>query len=218
MWEEPRPERLREVGGERRGVGVWVLVAALAILGVTAILLNSGAQDLIRAFIEHGSRFAPVAEKESPAPATQSDAAEPEAAPGSGRAVLGPANARQGDAGVLEGLAALYPDLADPLLAVVGRLYDLHALTRQNYYHPNMLGSWSIKAVLPTIAPELDYSTVGEIHEGGAASEAFLELLDPTVSPVRREALRKALVDYCKLDTLALVRLSSILANMPMAR
>ena len=79
--------------------------------------------------------------------------------------------------------------------------------------HPDMKGSWSIKAVLPTIAPDLDYSTVGEIQEGGAAFEAFLELLDRPLALARRADLRKDLLDYCKLDALALVRLTSALAG-----
>ena len=37
---------------------------------------------------------------------------------------------------------------------------------RVNYYHPDMLGSWSIKAVLPTIAPDMDYSLLEGIQEG----------------------------------------------------
>jgi hypothetical protein len=115
--------------------------------------------------------------------------------------------------GVLETLDGLYPDLGPVLGAVIERLYDLYPLTRQNYYHPNMKGSWSIKAVLPTIAPELDYANVGEIQEGVAASEAFLELMDPALEATRRAEIRRALLDYCKLDTLALVRLTSALAQ-----
>ena len=45
-----------------------------------------------------------------------------------------------------------------PLQAIMGRLVDLHPVTRENYYHPDMLGSWSIKAVLPTVAPDMDYA------------------------------------------------------------
>lgn len=37
---------------------------------------------------------------------------------------------------------------------------------KAHYYHPDMLGSWSVKAVLPTIAPELDYASLTGIREG----------------------------------------------------
>ncbi|MGB5589330.1 MAG: DUF2779 domain-containing protein [Gammaproteobacteria bacterium] len=108
---------------------------------------------------------------------------------------------------VLTDLAALFPDLADDLNGIIQRLYDLHPLTRANYYHPDMKGSWSIKAVLPTLATELDYGALGEIQEGTAASEAFLEMMRADTGENRRRTLRDNLLAYCKLDTLALVEL-----------
>ena len=65
--------------------------------------------------------------------------------------------------GVIANLADMFPDIAGELQAIINRLVDLHPVTKANYYHPDMLGSWSIKAVLPTIAPEMDY----ELLEGG---------------------------------------------------
>jgi hypothetical protein len=59
---------------------------------------------------------------------------------------------------VIEGLIDMYPDLEEPLQKIINRLWDLHPIVKQNYYHPKMLGSWSIKAVLPCIAPQMDYS------------------------------------------------------------
>ena len=59
---------------------------------------------------------------------------------------------------VIEGLMDLFPDLAGPLDAIIDRLFDLFPVVKLNYYHPDMLGSWSIKAVLPTIAPAMDYA------------------------------------------------------------
>jgi hypothetical protein len=112
------------------------------------------------------------------------------------------------EAGVLKTLSALYPDLAPRLEAVAARLYDLHPVVKANYYHPDMLGSWSIKAVLPTLAPELSYSALGEVQEGNAASDAFMEMMAPETSGERRAALREDLLRYCALDTLAMVRLA----------
>ena len=113
---------------------------------------------------------------------------------------------------VLTDLAALFPDLADDLNGIIQRLYDLHPLTRANYYHPDMKGSWSIKAVLPTLATELDYGALGEIQEGTAASEAFLEMMRTDTGENRRRTLRDNLLAYCKLDTLALVELVGALS------
>jgi hypothetical protein len=108
---------------------------------------------------------------------------------------------------VLRELAARYADLAAPLAAVAERIVDLHPPTRQHYYHPAMQGSWSIKAVLPTVAPDLSYASLGDVQDGLAAQTAYVEAIAPATSDTRRAALRKALLDYCRQDTLALVRL-----------
>lgn len=117
------------------------------------------------------------------------------------------------EAGVLRTLATLYPDLAPRLEAVRDRLFDLYPLVKANYYHPDMLGSWSIKAVLPTVAPDLDYGALGEVQDGNAASDAFTEIMGRETSEARRAALRTDLLRYCKLDTLAMVRLAAALGR-----
>ena len=71
-----------------------------------------------------------------------------------------------------------------------------------------MKGSWSIKALLPTIAPEMDYALLDGIQEGGAAQTAYLEATDPQTSAERRKELRTQLLRYCAHDTLAMVRVA----------
>jgi hypothetical protein len=115
--------------------------------------------------------------------------------------------------GVIEGLAAMFPDLAAPLLAIVARLVDLHPVTKANYYHPDMLGSWSIKSVLPTIAPDMDYSALDGIREGTEASTAYLEAIHPATDSGRKEELRRNLSKYCRHDTEAMVRLLRFFAQ-----
>ena len=56
----------------------------------------------------------------------------------------------------LNELASRFADLQPAVQQVIERLVDLLPITRQYYYHPDMRGSWSIKAVLPTIAPNLN--------------------------------------------------------------
>lgn len=114
---------------------------------------------------------------------------------------------------VLRELAAMFPDLAVPLEKIIDRLVDLHPITKANYYHPDMRGSWSIKAVLPTIAADLSYSDLGEVREGAAAADAFLEILHSQTSEERRRQLRVDLSAYCAQDTLALVRLADFLGG-----
>jgi hypothetical protein len=108
---------------------------------------------------------------------------------------------------VLDGLAARFADLAAPLNAAIARLVDLHPPTKQHYEHPALNGSWSLKAVLPTVAPDLDYTKLPEVHDGLGAQRAYVEASAPGTPAPRRDALRRALLDYCRQDTLALVRL-----------
>ncbi len=108
---------------------------------------------------------------------------------------------------VISGLIERFPDLEEPLQAIIDRLVDLHPPTQQFYYHPAMAGSWSLKAVLPTIAADMRYSELQGIQEGTAASEGYLEAMQPDTSPERKAELKQQLLQYCKFDTAALVRL-----------
>ncbi|MFQ5759422.1 MAG: DUF2779 domain-containing protein, partial [Acidiferrobacterales bacterium] len=112
---------------------------------------------------------------------------------------------------VIQGLAEMFPDLADKLSALVDRLFDLYPITKEHYYHPAMKGSWSLKAVLPTVAPDLDYGALGEVQEGMAAGRAYLEIIGKQTDSKRRLELITSLTEYCKLDTLAMVRLARFL-------
>jgi hypothetical protein len=114
---------------------------------------------------------------------------------------------------VLQGLIARYPDLEASLQAIVDRLVDLHPPTQQFYYHPAMAGSWSLKAVLPTIASEMDYKELEGIQEGTAASEGYLEAIQPDTSEQRKGELKEQLLAYCKFDTEGLVRLVQFLGS-----
>ena len=108
---------------------------------------------------------------------------------------------------VIEGLSEMFPDLAEPLQRIIDRLYDLHPVVKANYYHPDMLGSWSIKAVTPTINPDMDYSTLEGIKEGTAASDGYLEAINPETDMVRKLELEEQLLRYCKFDTEAMVEI-----------
>ncbi|MCZ8093067.1 MAG: DUF2779 domain-containing protein [Acidovorax sp.] len=109
-------------------------------------------------------------------------------------------------------LAALYPDLAERLEAINDRVIDLLPLTRESYYHPHMRGSWSIKAVLPTVAPDLDYGEIA-VSNGTAAQTAYAEIVHPATTDARRQLLTEGLREYCTLDTLAMVRLAHFLSE-----
>ncbi|MCL4744339.1 MAG: DUF2779 domain-containing protein [Burkholderiaceae bacterium] len=104
-----------------------------------------------------------------------------------------------------------FPDLAESIGRIMNRIVDLRPLAERSYYHPQMMGSWSIKSVIPTIAPELDYAALGEVQEGGQAQVAYLEAIHPNTLPERRQSIERDLTAYCARDTLAMVRLARFL-------
>ena len=108
---------------------------------------------------------------------------------------------------VLRELGERYPDLEPALAALIERLVDLHPLMKQYYYHPDMHGSWSIKAILPTIGAGIDYTSLDEVRDGEDAQTAYLEAIHADTCAERRATLRRELLDYCGLDTRALVKL-----------
>lgn len=114
---------------------------------------------------------------------------------------------------IINGLIQRFPDLAGPLTAIVDRLIDLAPPTREHYYHPDMRGSWSLKAVLPTIAGDMQYSELLGIQEGTAASEGYIEAIDPATTTQRKAQLEEQLLRYCKFDTEAMIRLVRFLGS-----
>jgi hypothetical protein len=110
-------------------------------------------------------------------------------------------------------LAARFPDLAEALLALNARVVDLLPIVRERYYHPAQQGSWSIKRVLPAIAPDLGYAQLDGVQDGGAAMHAYLEAIAADTAPARRQQLESQLLAYCHLDTLAMVRLWQFLTD-----
>ncbi|MXX40756.1 MAG: DUF2779 domain-containing protein [Gemmatimonadetes bacterium] len=114
---------------------------------------------------------------------------------------------------ILNALATRYPDLAEDLHKLIERLVDLLPIVQRTYYHPDMLGSWSIKNVLPTVAPHLDYGSLGEVQDGNAAGTAYLRIINPETDKAECQRLVRELLAYCKLDTLAMVELVKYLSS-----
>lgn len=104
-------------------------------------------------------------------------------------------------------LAARFPRMARALLALNERVVDLLPLARDHYYHPSQQGSWSIKAVLPALCPDLQYGDLDGVQDGGMAMAAYLQALSPHTTQARKAEIERQLLAYCALDTYALVRL-----------
>lgn len=112
--------------------------------------------------------------------------------------------------GRLKELAAFFPDLSVHLLNIADHLVDLIEPFREGYYYlPAMGGSLSIKSVLPALFPndpQFDYHNLsGGVQNGGEAMTVFPKIKG--MSEPQKSQTRKALLDYCKLDTLAMVKI-----------
>ncbi|HEY6435813.1 MAG TPA: DUF2779 domain-containing protein, partial [Ignavibacteriaceae bacterium] len=106
----------------------------------------------------------------------------------------------------LNEIARDFPKYADEIEKLVSRIKDLMVpFQKKHYFAPGMKGSYSIKAVLPSLVPELSYDEL-EINEGGLASIAYESLQTETDLMFIAE-IREQLLEYCKLDTFGMVRI-----------
>ncbi|HEO99422.1 MAG TPA: DUF2779 domain-containing protein [Epsilonproteobacteria bacterium] len=114
-------------------------------------------------------------------------------------------------------LATCDSNRSKELLALNERFLDLIVPFRNGgYYHPDFNGSFSIKSVLPALFPgdpELDYKKLGSVQNGGDAMDTFAKL-HLLKYPSKREAIRADLLAYCRLDTLAMVRIWEMLRQL----
>lgn len=106
----------------------------------------------------------------------------------------------------LKEIADAFPKYKKEIDERIHRIKDLMLPFQKKYYYTyKMQGSYSIKYVLPALIPELSYDEL-EINEGGLASIAFESLFYET-DLMRIADFRKNLLEYCKLDTFAMVKL-----------
>jgi predicted RecB family nuclease len=106
----------------------------------------------------------------------------------------------------LSELAVWLPEFAEQIEKIQRRLWDLLPVIRNHVYHPAFGGSFSLKAVLPALVPELTYEGMA-VANGQDAGLAWEALVWGTVNQGERDSIRKSLLEYCGLDTLALVKL-----------
>jgi hypothetical protein len=110
-------------------------------------------------------------------------------------------------------LAERFPRLRPALLSINERVVDLLKVAKQHYYHPGQQGSWSIKKVLPAVAPDLSYDALNGVQDGTMAMDAFREAISPDTTKARKAQIEQQLLDYCRLDTYAMVRLWQVFAS-----
>lgn len=112
---------------------------------------------------------------------------------------------------VINKLAAVFPDLAPALKALVARIWDLMKVLEKHYYHPAFKGSFSIKSVLPAMVPSLSYDELN-IHDGMQAAREYERALEIDDAE-ERKTIFENLREYCALDTWAMVELRRALKS-----
>jgi len=111
--------------------------------------------------------------------------------------------------GVIRKLAVAFEELSPRLLEIHDNIQDLMTpFQKKDYYVPTMRGSYSIKHVLPSLVPEMAkaYKELDGVQNGGEAMQTYAKLSE-MADKVEVARLREALLRYCELDTLAMVKI-----------
>lgn len=92
---------------------------------------------------------------------------------------------------------------------------DLEKIVKGRVHHPELGAKTTIKKVLPLLCPEMAeaYGSM-EISDGDEAMAAFQRLRSGRLVTEEAERIRQALVDYCHLDSLAMVRVAQALRGL----
>jgi len=109
-------------------------------------------------------------------------------------------------------MAAWYPQKTAFLEDLIGRTLDLEDIFKEGYVDIAFGGSTSIKKVLPVLARDLSYEGM-DVADGTGAMEAWKRYLSMRDGP-ERDRLRDAMLEYCKLDTYAMVRIFEEMARL----
>ena len=113
----------------------------------------------------------------------------------------------------LSELAAWLPEFADRVKGIQTRFWDLLPVVRNHVYHPAFAGSYSLKSVLPALVPEMSYAGIA-VANGQNAGLAWERLVSGRLDGDERDRIRKALLDYCGQDTLALLKIVPMLRSI----
>jgi hypothetical protein len=113
----------------------------------------------------------------------------------------------------LSELAAWLPEFSGRIEKIQRRLWDLLPVVRKHVTHPRFAGSFSLKDVLPALVPELIYEGM-DVADGTDAGLAWESLIRDGLDHTERDRIKKALLDYCGQDTLAIVKLVAKLRSI----
>ena len=113
-----------------------------------------------------------------------------------------------------EEMAQMFPEYKEFLEDVNSRVVDLMEPFKNGHLaDKDFFGSSSIKKVLPVMVPHLSYKELG-VQEGQSAQRLWMDAVLKNKSGVNKEKLFSDLMEYCKLDTLAMVEIWKVLDNL----
>lgn len=133
------------------------------------------------------------------------------------------------ESGRIKELIELFPKYQNELKNIQNRIFDLQYLVKGNqdfykklgfskdvyelpvYYHEDFQRSFSIKKVLPVLVPELDYNNLDEVRNGQEAQIAYFKM--PDMNKDEREKTYRNMLEYCKQDTWAMVKILEALSK-----
>lgn len=111
-------------------------------------------------------------------------------------------------------LGDMLPEYKSQMEAINDRVVDLMIPFKAKWYlDPRFEGSASIKKVLPVLCPELSYGELG-IQEGSSAQRLWMEAIIDGKHADEKQQIIDDLLEYCKLDTLAMVEIFYKLRNL----
>jgi hypothetical protein len=117
--------------------------------------------------------------------------------------------------GCIEAMARFSPEHHDELMALVTRLVDPLLVIREHVYDTGFAGSFSLKKVAPALCgQEFSYENLS-VADGTAAQRAFTELINPATDEMRKMELNESMLEYCRQDTLAMVKLVDWMRGVP---
>jgi hypothetical protein len=116
------------------------------------------------------------------------------------------------EVGQLRALISLFPEYDSVLQKRIAKMIDMEIPFKELwYYHPLQRGAFSLKALLPALAPDLRYN--GMAVRDGFQAMAVYEQLDQ-MTPEEQIEWQQALKDYCHMDTFGLMRVMQALKTL----
>jgi len=110
-------------------------------------------------------------------------------------------------------ISEIYPEYDQFLLGLNNRTFDLESIFKDDYRHPGFKGKTSIKKVLPVLCPDFSYKNL-DIQSGTEAMENWHRIIFESLSEEEIIKIQNSLLEYCKLDTLAMVKIFKHILNI----